>query len=140
MVTHLDPAVSVDPISHASLILNWDGVAVYADPVGEAEMFAGKPEPDIILLTDIHGDHLDIERLKAITKEKTIIIAPKAVADKLPIELSAKVSVMNNGEVADKMGFKIEAIPMYNLPESAESYHNQRGGERACWCKKKNKS
>ena len=26
-------AVSVDPVSHASMILNWDGKAIYTDPV-----------------------------------------------------------------------------------------------------------
>jgi len=115
-------AVEVDPISHASLILNWDGKAIYTDPVG-ADMFAGKPEADIVLLTDIHGDHLDLEILKTVVKGKTIIIAPQAVADKMPEELKTKMSVMNNGETADYLGFKVKAIPMYNLPESEKSYH-----------------
>lgn len=128
-------AVNITPIEHASMILHWDGVAIYADPVGEVKMFEGKPDADIILLTDIHGDHFDIEALKTIVKEKTIIIAPKAVADemsdKMPEdtkELREKISVMNNSEVANQFGFKIEAVSMYNLPESDRSYHPKGRG------------
>lgn len=122
-IANVASTVNVIPIEHASLILGWDGVAIYADPVGEAKMFEGLPAPDMILLTDIHGDHFDVEVLKTIVKEKTIIVAPKTVADKMPEDLKPKIFVMNNGEVADQAGFKIEAIPMYNIPESEKSYH-----------------
>lgn len=128
--------VSVDPISHASMILNWGGVAIYTDPVGETKMFAGKPAPDIILLTDIHGDHLDIEILKTLSKEKTIIIAPMAVADMLPNTIVGTLLVMNNGQKTNQktnqkmnlQGFSLEAIPMYNLPESTDSRHTKGRG------------
>jgi len=124
--------INVDPISHASMILNWGGINIYADPSvyksDNTDIFAGKPDADIILITDIHTDHLDIETLKNVTKEKTIIIAPKAVVDQLPKELSAKVSVMNNGEKADFMGFSVEAIPMYNLPGPSANYHTKGRG------------
>ena len=124
--------VEVDPISHASIILNWDGVAIYADPslykVDKADAFTGKPDPDLILITDIHQDHFDVETIKSILKEKTIIVAPSVVAEKIPKELNAMVFVMNNGEVAEHLGFKIEAIPMYNLPGPSESYHTKGRG------------
>ncbi|OGI65093.1 MBL fold metallo-hydrolase [Candidatus Nomurabacteria bacterium RIFCSPLOWO2_01_FULL_39_18] len=124
--------ISIDAISHASMILNWDGVAIYADPsmykVGKANMFANKPSPDIILLTDIHQDHFNIETLKILTKEKTIIIGPKAVADEIPEDLKPKIFVMNNGEMADQAGFRIEAMPMYNLPERDEAFHPKGRG------------
>ena len=63
--------VSVDPISHASMILNWSEMNLYVDPVG-ADLYTGKPASDIILLTDMHEDHFDAEALKSITKENTI--------------------------------------------------------------------
>lgn len=128
--TSMPSEVGIEPISHASVILNWKGATIYADPVdeGKKNIFAGKPEPDIILITDIHGDHLDIETLKTIVKEKTIIIAPKAVADMIPEELKAKVSVLNNGEIVDQFGFKIEAVPAYNLPGPSENFHAKGRG------------
>ena len=118
----------VDPISHASMILNWSGIAIYTDPVGETKLFLGKPDPDIILLTDIHEDHLDIARLKVLAVEKTIIVAPKAVADLLPDELGPKIFVMKNGEKTDRLGFSIEAIPAYNIPESDKAFHTKGRG------------
>ena len=125
-------AVSVTPVSHASMILNWDGMVIYTDPsvykADNANMFAGKPAPDMILITDIHSDHLDVETLKKIATEKTIIVAPKAAADQIPKELNLKVSVMNNGEIADYLGFQIEAIPMYNILESGTSFHTKGRG------------
>ncbi|MFZ2149732.1 MAG: MBL fold metallo-hydrolase [Minisyncoccia bacterium] len=120
-------APEVVPISHASMILNWGGMAVYTDPVG-AEKFASKPEPDIILLTDIHGDHLDVEALKALSKEKTIIIAPVAVADMLPDSVPGTLYVMKNGQKAEEKGFSVEAVPMYNFPETSDSRHPKGRG------------
>ena len=127
--------IEIIPVSHASIILNWDGTTIYADPsmykVNKTNVFADKPAPDIILFTDIHQDHFDIETLKMVSQEKTVIIAPKAVADeisaKIPKEF-AKVFVMNNSETANHIGFKIMTIPMYNIPESAAAYHTKGRG------------
>jgi L-ascorbate metabolism protein UlaG (beta-lactamase superfamily) len=145
---NMESEISIDPISHASIILTWDGMSIYVDPVDENKknVFAGKDEPDLILITDIHGDHFDVETLKAITKNHTTIIAPKAVADMMPEELEAKVAIMNNGDVIPYIGSiqrelpdntiestfdggpKIEAIPMYNLPGPNEKYHTKGRG------------
>lgn len=51
-------AVRVTPISHATAVLSWDNVVMYVDPVGGTSAFAGQPTADIILVTDIHSDHL----------------------------------------------------------------------------------
>ena len=120
--------VRVDPISHASMVLNWGEAAIYTDPVGEKSMFMNLPDADIILLTDIHGDHFDPDALRNVTKEKTIILAPRAVADKISPDLKPKIFVMNNGEVVNQAGFRIEAMPMYNLPESDKAFHTKGRG------------
>ncbi|OGI73889.1 MBL fold metallo-hydrolase [Candidatus Nomurabacteria bacterium RIFCSPHIGHO2_01_FULL_43_16] len=120
--------VGIDPISHASLILNWAGKAIYSDPVGGAELYQGKPAADLILLTDIHQDHFDPERLKALAKEEAVIVAPQAVMDELPEALAGKTSVMNNGGAKEYFGFKVEAIPMYNLPGGETLYHPKGRG------------
>jgi len=120
----------ITPISHASMILAWGGKNIYIDPVDEkkAGVYAGKPEADIILITDIHGDHFDPEALKAITKDKTTILAPQAVFDMTPEELKAKVFVMKNDDILDEGGWKVRAIPMYNLPGPSEQYHAKGRG------------
>jgi L-ascorbate metabolism protein UlaG (beta-lactamase superfamily) len=125
-------AVGVDAVYHGSVILHWGDAVIYADPSAykseKADLFAGKPDPDMILITDIHQDHLDVDTLTKISKEKTIIIAPMAVADMLPATIPGTLLVLKNGLKTDQLGFSIEAIPMYNLPESDTSYHTKGRG------------
>jgi len=118
----------VTPISHATMVLHWDGSIIYVDPVGGAEAFAGQPSPDLILVTDIHGDHLNVETLKAVSTDKSKIMVPQAVADELPTDFDAQVDVLKNGDFKERFGFKVEAIPMYNLREEALKFHTKGRG------------
>ncbi len=115
--------VTVSPIAHATAVLTWGESTLYADPVGGAAAFSGHESPDIVLLTDIHQDHLDVATLEAIVTEETMLVAPQAVADELSQELLTQTTVLANGETAEIGGFSIEAVPMYNLPQSEDSYH-----------------
>lgn len=126
--------IEIVPIGHASMILNWDGKAIYTDPSvykmnkSSGEVYSGKPDADIVLLTDIHNDHLDQETLQSLVKKATIIIAPKAVYYELSPELRAKAKIMQNGDKIDERGFSVEAIPAYNLPGPSEQYHSKGRG------------
>ncbi|WP_416443344.1 MBL fold metallo-hydrolase [Leeuwenhoekiella sp. A16] len=116
------------PISHASAVFNWDDTVFYIDPVGGAAAYDGEPEPAIILVTDIHGDHLDAETLNAIKGDSTKIIVPQAVADQLEGDIKSQLTIINNGETQTIDGFSIEAIPMYNLREEAKQFHTKGRG------------
>jgi len=116
-------SIEITPVSHATAVIKWDETVFYTDPTGGAEAFQGIEEPDFILITDIHGDHMHPETLQALELENIQIIVPQAVKDALPEDLHSQLIVMNNGETREFMGFNIEAIPMYNLPEDAESRH-----------------
>ncbi len=120
--------VDVQPISHATAVLLWGENVIYTDPTGGAKAFEGKVPADIIIVTDIHGDHLSTSTLTAVIKENTSLIVPKAVKDLLPENLSSRAKVLNNGETQTYNGIKISAIPMYNLPESADSRHAKGRG------------
>ena len=119
---------TINPIEHASMVLNWGGTIIYVDPVGGKEAFSDYTEPDMVLVTDIHGDHMDIPTLEAITVEKTLLFAPKAVFDKLPESLQNKTTVVNNGDLINDFEMTIEAIPMYNLRKEALQYHTKGRG------------
>lgn len=121
-------AIEITPISHATAVFHWGDTVFYTDPVGGAEAFEGKDKPDFVLITDIHGDHMNAETLKALELGDTKIIVPKAVKDKLPEELQSNLIVMNNGETQTLMGFTIQAIPMYNLPETKDAMHTKGRG------------
>lgn len=119
---------TINPVEHASMVLNWDGTIIYVDPVGGKKAFSDYTEPDMVLVTDIHGDHMDIPTLEAITVEKTILFAPKAVFEKMPESLQNKTSVINNGEITNDFEMTIEAIPMYNLRPEALKFHEKGRG------------
>jgi L-ascorbate metabolism protein UlaG (beta-lactamase superfamily) len=116
-------SIVITPIEHASAVISWGDNIIYADPVGDLARFDGQAIPNIILLTDIHGDHLDLAVLEALATAETTLVMPQAVADKLTEGVLGIQVVLNNGETFEKDGLKIEALPMYNLPESEESYH-----------------
>lgn len=120
--------LTIQPLNHATLALTWQGKTIYIDPTGGAKMFEGIAAPDLILITDIHGDHFNPETLNAIKAEKATLIVPQAVADKLPAELKSKAVVLNNGKDTERVGIRIEAIPMYNLPASADAKHTKGRG------------
>ncbi|HUH26757.1 MBL fold metallo-hydrolase [Gelidibacter sp.] len=120
--------IKIIPIAHASMILAHKDQVVYVDPVGGIEAFSEQENPDYILITDIHGDHLDLSTLKSMVLDSTTLIVPRAVKEKLP-KLSAKeIIVMNNGDIKDFGVFSIEAIPMYNLRPEALKYHEKGRG------------
>ncbi len=120
--------IGIYPVSHATALINWGTEVIYTDPVGGAKAFAGLDEAGIILITDIHSDHLSIETLSGVVKENTVIVVPKAVADLLPEALLKKSIVLANGEKTNQKGFSIEALPMYNLPEDPKSFHTKGRG------------
>ena len=118
--------VSVEPIEHASLMLRWGDAVIYADPVGE-EKFAGKPAATIVLVTDIHGDHLSTSTLASIVGSSTALIVPQAVKEQLQGELAARAIVMANGDMKKEQGISIIAVPMYNLPGSSNANFHAQG-------------
>ncbi|WP_224482981.1 MBL fold metallo-hydrolase [Robertkochia aurantiaca] len=120
--------ITVQPVVHGSLMLEYNGKVIYADPYGGAERYTSLPEPDIILITDIHGDHYNEETLRAVFHEDVLIAAPLAVRQMMPSEIAEKTVIISNGETKDIGGVTVEAVPMYNLPEDEESRHPKGRG------------
>jgi L-ascorbate metabolism protein UlaG (beta-lactamase superfamily) len=127
-ITTKQGPLTVQPITHGSVVLTWNGKTIYVDPYGGAEGFAGLAAPDVILITDIHGDHMDPTTLAGLSVGKALMIAPKAVADKLPAEYKSQVRILSNGQQLDTLGMRVSAIPMYNLPEAADAMHTKGRG------------
>lgn len=117
-------ALQIYPINHATLALQWNGKTIYLDPVGGGKAFEGFPKPDLVLVTDIHGDHLDKETLGEVSGRNTKIVAPAAVVEQLPSELRGRTTTLANGETSEVAGIKLEAVPMYNLTPDRLKFHN----------------
>lgn len=118
--------VTVTPIEHATGILSWNGTSIYFDPVGASSSFAGKPPADIVLVTDIHGDHFSTSTLATVVGDAAFIV-PQAVYDELPAELQTKARVLTNTQSTTTDGFAITALPMYNLPDSENADFHTKG-------------
>lgn len=117
--------VTITPVEHASLALQWGDTTIYADPVGDASLYAALPRPGIILITHEHGDHFSTSTLAALKGAETTLVTNQRVADKLPAELTSNLVVMKNGDVQTINGISIQAVPAYNLRPEALQYHPQ---------------
>lgn len=117
----------IQPVQHASLVLKVGKLTIYADPSG-AGPFKGLAAPDIILITDIHGDHFDPKTIAAVKTANTLFIVPQVVADKLTDIDKDHLVILKNGDKTKQSSISVEAIPMYNLPESPTARHMKGRG------------
>lgn len=120
--------IKITPILHGTLVIEYQGKTIYVDPYGGASAFDGQNTPDIVLITDIHGDHLNQETLGGLDLSKATVVAPKAVADQLDGSKSKSILVMGNGQSQKVSEILVSAIPMYNLPETDDSRHPKGRG------------
>ncbi len=117
--------IRVTPIRHASLMLEYGGKVIHVDPWSQGN-YSGLPPADLILITDIHGDHLDLKAIAQVKKATTKILAPPAVQQRL-----AEAEVIGNGESRVWEGITVEAVPSYNLergPQPGTQYHPKGRG------------
>jgi L-ascorbate metabolism protein UlaG (beta-lactamase superfamily) len=121
--TTAEGELTIQPVLHGTLMIQFNDQTIYVDPYGGGQAFEGLDKPDLILITDIHGDHLNEDTLDAIKAEGTPIVAPQAVKDKMSEKYKKNTSVVRNGEKFGDLGILIEAIPMYNLPEAPDAKH-----------------
>lgn len=121
-------ALVVHPVQHASFVMGWNGKAIYVDPAWDAALYEKLPPPDLILITDIHQDHLNTAVLEKLVRPSTKIIAPAAVREKLPADLQQVTEILANGAQTTTLGARIEAVPMYNLTAERLRYHTKGRG------------
>jgi L-ascorbate metabolism protein UlaG (beta-lactamase superfamily) len=117
--------VEITPIYHASTLITAGGKVIYVDPAKPSD-FTSLPPADLILITDIHGDHMDPAAVAALSKAATQVIAPAAVAKTI-----TAAKVVANGETTKWDAWTIEAVPMYNLvrgPEPGKLFHDKGRG------------
>lgn len=121
-------SIIVRPVVHGSISLQIGGTEILVDPYSGVERYTSLPSPDLILITDIHGDHYDPETLWELPANNAVIIAPEAVAAMVPDTLKSRVTVIRHDETLTLEDVAITAIPMYNLPETTDSRHPKGRG------------
>jgi L-ascorbate metabolism protein UlaG (beta-lactamase superfamily) len=117
--------ITITPIVHASFQIEYGGKVIHVDPTSPGDYSHAK-QADLILVTDIHADHLDPAAIARIRKQGAPVVAPQAAAEKIE-----NPTVMANGETKTVAGVLIEAVPMYNLkrgPSAGQFFHTKGRG------------
>jgi len=101
--------ISIEWDGHASLRFIDEDFTVAVDPYSEV---SPEFEADIVLVT--HGDvgHFDPEKLEEICTDRTCLVMPESMKDRdVPCH---DVEYIEEGEIIDVYGVKVEGVPMYN--------------------------
>ena len=120
--------IILTPILHASMVLEYQDQHIFIDPYGGAERYARFPAPDLVLITHVHGDHLNHRTLDGLDLSQTALVAPQSVIDELGDITFQQIHHLPNGETMNWEAVQVEAVPMYNLPESPDSRHPKGKG------------
>jgi L-ascorbate metabolism protein UlaG (beta-lactamase superfamily) len=115
--------LKIDPIRHASLVLEWNHLTIYVDPVGDPELYKKFPAPDFVLITHAHGDHLSNTTLKGIKATEAQFIVSEDVAKHLDSLFKGHTHILNNGESIKIGGLAVDCVPAYNYPITENAFH-----------------
>lgn len=108
--------VLITPIYHAAARIRAGADTIYVDPAKPAKI-DGLVSGGLIVVTDIHADHMNAADMAALSDIHTVVIAPAAVQKTI-----TQAKVLANGESTRWHDWKITAVPMYNI------HHNQPNG------------
>jgi L-ascorbate metabolism protein UlaG (beta-lactamase superfamily) len=118
--------IELTPMAHAHVQIEYGGKVIHIDPSNNTNYANAKPA-DVVLITDIHGDHMDPPSIDRVRKSTTIYVAPAALADKFP----GSTTIIANGETKTVDGISIQAVAAYNLtrgPAPGQLYHTKGRG------------
>lgn len=85
-------------INGASAIVQVDQATIFIDPVGKQEQYRCFGRPNIVVMTRAHPDHLSIDTMIGMLRRDTVVLAPQAVIDLLPLMIANNV-ITATGEV-----------------------------------------
>lgn len=119
--TYAENQITYSAIQHASFVIETEKEVIYVDPTGNIEQYKAFPKPSLILVTDIHRDHLVPDLITELLGDASLV-APKAALK----DLNGKA--LENGDTLSVGSIHIEAIPMYNLSEERSHFHEKGRG------------
>jgi L-ascorbate metabolism protein UlaG (beta-lactamase superfamily) len=121
--------ITITPIQHASVQVEYGGKVIQVDPA-QGDFTKAKPG-DLVLVTDIHGDHLNADLIAKVRKPGAPVVMPAAVQKQAGDKIPGPVEVLANGQTKTVAGVPIESVPMYNLqrgPAAGQLFHDKGRG------------
>jgi L-ascorbate metabolism protein UlaG (beta-lactamase superfamily) len=121
--------ITITPFQHASLQIEYGGKVIQIDPA-QGDLSKARLG-DLVLITDIHGDHLNPGLIGAVRKAGAPVVMPEAVKSQVGDKVAAPTEVMANGQSKTVAGVGLEAVPMYNLqrgPSAGQFFHTKGRG------------
>jgi L-ascorbate metabolism protein UlaG (beta-lactamase superfamily) len=118
--------IELTPMAHAHVQVEYGGKVIHIDPTTMGSLANFKPA-DIIVITDVHGDHMDPKAIDKVKKASTRFVAPKALEGKFP----GPTTIIANGETQTVDGVSITAVAAYNLtrgPKPGALFHDKGRG------------
>lgn len=105
-------------IGHGTLMFAFDGKVVHVDPWSKLADYTKLPKADLIMVTHEHSDHFDMKAIETLCSENTVLVLTEACAGRMKGSV-----IMHNGDVKTVKGFKIEAVPAYNIVHMRSEGH-----------------
>ena len=128
---YLLPAAMLEPvvINRASAVFALDEALVLIDPVGPQEQYRRFGRPDIVVLTSVQPSHLSIETMIGLLRRDTVVLAPQAVIDQLPLMISNNViTPFETGMAQEVFGITFRALPpSATIPRGVDVHLRDRG-------------
>jgi L-ascorbate metabolism protein UlaG (beta-lactamase superfamily) len=118
--------VAVTFLGHGTLMLQWRGKVIHVDPWSAQADYSALPKADLILVTHEHRDHLDTAAIETVRTPGTVVIASAKAAAAL-----TGARALANGQSAEALGIRIDAVPAYNLKHmrsGTEPFHPRGQG------------
>jgi L-ascorbate metabolism protein UlaG (beta-lactamase superfamily) len=131
--------ILITPIMHSSVQLEYAGKVIQIDPVAKYDnvelpllgKFDALKQADVILITDIHPENLDIDEITKLRKSGAPVVMPASVAAQAGAKIPGPTIVIANGETKSVAEVSVEAVPMYNIdhgPKPGEVFHPKGRG------------
>jgi len=105
--------ITITPFMHASVQIEHAGRIIQVDPA-MGDISNARPA-DLVLVTDIHDDHLKPGRIRKLRKPGAPVVVPAAVENQAGKQIPAPIEVLANGQTRVVAGIKVDAVPMYNV-------------------------
>ena len=105
--------------AHASFAIEWNGLHLYIDPVGEFD-WDNQPKAHAVLVSHSHYDHLEIATLERLQKETTVILCDKTSAEAFEHDC---ITMLPGATAEPLEGVTVKATHAYNISDGHTDFH-----------------